>query len=89
MPSMIGKIKPYHIKYKSLKSKFKIDPDTFRILPTEDSYEKSSKNKSKRIDPNRLSIELPPNSSYHSRRAAELAKAENSEEELMSLMLGL
>ena len=87
MPSMIGKIKPYHIKYKSLKSKFKIDPDTFRIRPTEEIYDKSSK--SKRIDPNRLSIELPPNSSYHSRRAAELAKAENSEEELMSLMLGL
>ena len=36
---MIGKIKPYHIKYRSLKSKFKIDPDTFRILATEESYD--------------------------------------------------
>ena len=43
--SMVGSIKPYHIRYKSLKPKFKIDPDTFRILSNNQDSEEDVKGK--------------------------------------------
>ena len=66
IPSMIGKLNPYHIRYKSLAPKFKIDSNTFRILSNDDEEEKlqqdgaSKPSKSNKVDPNLLTIRMPP-----------------------------
>ena len=50
---MVGQLKPYNINYKSLRSNFKIDGQTFKLLPKKDRLNRDS------IDnnPNRLTIE--------------------------------
>jgi len=50
---MIGELKPYQIRYKSLKPNFKIDAKTFTLLPQLDVLNRENGNP----DPNRLLID--------------------------------
>lgn len=50
---MIGELKPYQIRYKSLKPNFKIDAKTFTLLPQLDVLNRENENP----DPNRLLID--------------------------------
>ena len=51
--AMIGELKPYQIRYKSLKPNFKIDAKTFTLLPQLDVLNRENENP----DPNRLLID--------------------------------
>ena len=53
MQPMVGSLQPYRVKYKSLKPNFKIEAETFRLLPQNDVLQRYGDN----YDPNHLSIQ--------------------------------
>ena len=95
---MIGNIRPYKIRYKSLrKSKFKIDPKTFRILTTNDEEAEIGESDAKaqletpRSDPHLLTIQIPPKSHEKKQplhiRGSETVDFECDNEELLARLL--
>lgn len=101
-PSMIGPLKPYHIRYKSLRpTRFRLDPETFKLIETEDDVFDKLNRKSKKSrfgqdaqddyedekrDPNMLYIQLPPKKFRQSRMS--VMDVDKSGEELLSCLMG-